>query len=125
MCGIFFYCFHFRLQLFGDVYWKIGCLAYVAFICYDYQTCDSGGRTVGFVNFNNITSNRNKINKLFKLNGLLQHNVHFVFYSVSWVRSFLVWKWILNYFPIDLVKTADLPSDRNYLICVFPHGILR
>lgn len=60
-----------------------------------------------------------------KLNGLLQHNVHFVFYSVSWVRSFLVWKWILNYFPIDLVKTADLPSDRNYLICVFPHGILR
>lgn len=47
--------------------WKIGCLAYVAFMCYDYQTCDTGGRTVGFVIFNNVTSFYNKINKLFKL----------------------------------------------------------
>lgn len=48
-----------------------------------------------------------------------------IFPSVSWVRSFRVWKWILNYFPIDLIKTAEMPADRNYLVCVFPHGILR
>ncbi|XP_031637193.1 2-acylglycerol O-acyltransferase 1-like [Contarinia nasturtii] len=42
----------------------------------------------------------------------------------SWVRSWSVWKHIVNYFPIDLVKTVDLPPDRNYLICIFPHGML-
>ncbi|RZK15248.1 MAG: hypothetical protein EOO43_15330 [Flavobacterium sp.] len=32
----------------------------------------------------------------------------------------------MNYFPINLVKTADLPPDRsNYLICIFPHGTIR
>ncbi|XP_055303153.1 LOW QUALITY PROTEIN: 2-acylglycerol O-acyltransferase 2-like [Sitodiplosis mosellana] len=41
----------------------------------------------------------------------------------SWVRSWSIWKHAKNYFPIDLVKTADLPPDRNYLVCVFPHGI--
>lgn len=25
---------------------------------------------------------------------------------------------------MELVKTADLPSDKNYIFCVYPHGIL-
>ncbi|EDW74039.1 uncharacterized protein Dwil_GK21715 [Drosophila willistoni] len=29
-----------------------------------------------------------------------------------------------NYFPVELVKTADLPANRNYILASFPHGIL-
>ncbi|XP_061402540.1 2-acylglycerol O-acyltransferase 2-A-like, partial [Musca vetustissima] len=28
-----------------------------------------------------------------------------------------------DYFPVELIKTADLTPDRNYLIACFPHGI--
>lgn len=44
--------------------------------------------------------------------------------GVAWIRNFPVWKYCLNYYPLDLIKTVDLPADRNYLICFFPHGIL-
>ncbi|KAJ6617792.1 2-acylglycerol O-acyltransferase 2, partial [Pseudolycoriella hygida] len=40
------------------------------------------------------------------------------------VRNWGLWKWFINYFPVDLVKTAELPPDRNYLVCIFPHGLL-
>lgn len=53
---------------------------------------------------------------------IVDANTHF---SSAWVRSWSVWKHAQNYFPVDLVKTAELPPDRNYLICAFPHGILR
>lgn len=29
-----------------------------------------------------------------------------------------------KYFPITLVKTAELPSDKNYIFGLHPHGIL-
>ncbi|KAH8233325.1 hypothetical protein KR026_006930 [Drosophila bipectinata] len=29
-----------------------------------------------------------------------------------------------DYFPVELVKTADLPANRNYILASFPHGIL-
>lgn len=41
----------------------------------------------------------------------------------AWWRSQSVWKHCVNYFPIDLVKTVDLPPNQNYLLCVFPHGL--
>ncbi|XP_037036414.1 diacylglycerol O-acyltransferase 2-like protein 6 [Bradysia coprophila] len=44
--------------------------------------------------------------------------------ACQWVRNWWLWKWLLNYFPVDLVKTADLSPDHNYLICIFPHGYL-
>ncbi|XP_037029113.1 2-acylglycerol O-acyltransferase 1-like [Bradysia coprophila] len=44
--------------------------------------------------------------------------------TCQWVRNWGLWKWFLNYFPVNLVKTADLPPDRNYLVCIFPHGWL-
>ncbi|KAJ6620841.1 2-acylglycerol O-acyltransferase 3, partial [Pseudolycoriella hygida] len=40
----------------------------------------------------------------------------------QWVRNWALWKWLINYFPVDLVKTTELPPDRNYLVCIFPHG---
>lgn len=42
----------------------------------------------------------------------------------EWVRNWRVWKYVIDYFPIDLVKTVDLPANRNYLIGTCPHGIL-
>jgi len=35
-----------------------------------------------------------------------------------------MWKHFTNYFPSILVKTADLPADRNYIFTVFPHGVI-
>uniref|UniRef100_A0A0N4Z0L4 Acyltransferase n=1 Tax=Parastrongyloides trichosuri TaxID=131310 RepID=A0A0N4Z0L4_PARTI len=42
----------------------------------------------------------------------------------SWMRNCILWKWMANYFPIKLHKTAELRSDRNYIIGCHPHGIL-
>lgn len=44
--------------------------------------------------------------------------------GIRWIRDLHIWKHCINYFPIDLVKTVDLSPDRNYLICIFPHGLL-
>ncbi|XP_031624109.1 2-acylglycerol O-acyltransferase 1-like [Contarinia nasturtii] len=74
----------------GNVYVKIICSSYLAFIYYDRHTSDQGGRGIG---------------------------LHFM-------RNLSVWKYCLDYFPIELIKTVDLPPDRNYLFCIFPHGWL-
>lgn len=34
-----------------------------------------------------------------------------------------IWKCAAAYFPVKLVKTAELPPDRAYIICNAPHGI--
>ncbi|VDD96692.1 unnamed protein product [Enterobius vermicularis] len=41
-----------------------------------------------------------------------------------WWREWSLWKYYVDYFPITLVKTAELPPDRNYLFGCHPHGIL-
>lgn len=35
-----------------------------------------------------------------------------------------IFEHIRDYFPVHLVKTADLPKDKNYLFAIFPHGIV-
>ncbi|XKL69074.1 hypothetical protein PGB90_006843 [Kerria lacca] len=40
------------------------------------------------------------------------------------LRNVKLWQYAKDYFPVELVKTADLPSDKNYIFCVYPHGIL-
>jgi 1-acyl-sn-glycerol-3-phosphate acyltransferase len=44
--------------------------------------------------------------------------------TVKWCREWKLWKHFCNYFPITLVKTADLDPNRNYLMCIHPHGIM-
>uniref|UniRef100_A0A4W2CYN9 Acyltransferase n=1 Tax=Bos indicus x Bos taurus TaxID=30522 RepID=A0A4W2CYN9_BOBOX len=39
------------------------------------------------------------------------------------LRRWSVWKYMKDYFPILLVKTADLDPSRNYLVGYHPHGI--
>ncbi|KAF6333584.1 monoacylglycerol O-acyltransferase 2 [Rhinolophus ferrumequinum] len=40
------------------------------------------------------------------------------------LRRCVVWKYMKNYFPVSLVKTAELDPSRNYLAGFHPHGVL-
>ncbi|XP_055417859.1 2-acylglycerol O-acyltransferase 3-like [Bubalus kerabau] len=42
----------------------------------------------------------------------------------QWTRNWALWKHLSDYFPIKLIKTAELPSDGNYVPVTHPHGIL-
>ncbi|EPB69998.1 diacylglycerol acyltransferase [Ancylostoma ceylanicum] len=58
--------------------------------------------------------------------------VHFVFVWMilpilstwSWYKNHPIWTHFADYFPLRVVKTADLPPDRNYIIGSHPHGVL-
>ncbi|XP_073846737.1 2-acylglycerol O-acyltransferase 1-like isoform X1 [Musca autumnalis] len=45
--------------------------------------------------------------------------------GIGWkfLRNNFITDHIRDYFPIELVKTAELTPDRNYLVVSFPHGI--
>ncbi|CAG0904095.1 unnamed protein product, partial [Darwinula stevensoni] len=43
---------------------------------------------------------------------------------VQWIREWRLWRDFANYFPIKMVKTAELNPDKNYILCCHPHGIL-
>ncbi|XP_077773927.1 diacylglycerol O-acyltransferase 2-like [Podarcis muralis] len=40
------------------------------------------------------------------------------------MRCWRVWELHRDYFPIKLVKTAELPPTRNYVLGSHPHGII-
>ncbi|XP_077445062.1 2-acylglycerol O-acyltransferase 2-A [Stigmatopora argus] len=42
----------------------------------------------------------------------------------QWVRRWIAWEYFRDYFPIKLVKTADLEADKNYVFGFHPHGVL-
>ncbi|XP_003375651.1 2-acylglycerol O-acyltransferase 1 [Trichinella spiralis] len=42
----------------------------------------------------------------------------------DWFRRWRMWDHLRDYFPIELIKTADLPPNRNYLFGYHPHGIM-
>ena len=42
----------------------------------------------------------------------------------DWVRGWQLWVHFANFFPIKMVKTAELDSEKNYLLCSHPHGVL-
>ncbi|KAJ3061078.1 2-acylglycerol O-acyltransferase 1, partial [Rhizoclosmatium hyalinum] len=41
----------------------------------------------------------------------------------TWFSAAPVWHHSRHYFQAHLVKTADLPSDRNYIFSIHPHGV--
>eukprot|EP00298_Acanthocystis_sp_HF-20_P003229 c13591_g1_i1.p1 GENE.c13591_g1_i1~~c13591_g1_i1.p1 ORF type:complete len:342 (+),score=144.06 c13591_g1_i1:35-1060(+) len=41
-----------------------------------------------------------------------------------WLRKYKIWEDFLNYFPIKLVKTAELDPKNKYVIGYHPHGII-
>nr|XP_033780687.1 2-acylglycerol O-acyltransferase 2-like [Geotrypetes seraphini] len=44
--------------------------------------------------------------------------------SSDWSRNWTIWKYFRDYFPIKLVKTAELDPAKNYVFGFHPHGIL-
>ncbi|XP_055838105.1 diacylglycerol O-acyltransferase 2-like isoform X1 [Episyrphus balteatus] len=40
-----------------------------------------------------------------------------------WMRDNFFWKHFRDYFPVELVKTEELPPNRNYLLACYPHGV--
>ncbi|XP_043542349.1 diacylglycerol O-acyltransferase 2-like [Chiloscyllium plagiosum] len=42
----------------------------------------------------------------------------------QWVRNWTVWRYMRDYFPISMVKMADLDPKRNYVFGSHPHGIM-
>ena len=43
---------------------------------------------------------------------------------IEWVRRWKLWKYLCDYFPVSLVKTAYLDRRRNYIFGFHPHGII-
>ncbi|XP_062036092.1 2-acylglycerol O-acyltransferase 3-like [Lepus europaeus] len=42
----------------------------------------------------------------------------------EWPRTWDIWKHQRDYFPIKLVKTAELPPSQNYVLGAHPHGVM-
>ncbi len=40
------------------------------------------------------------------------------------MRNFVGWKHFANFFPVKLVKTAELSPEKNYIFGLHPHGML-
>ncbi len=41
-----------------------------------------------------------------------------------WFKRLVWWKWMADYFPIRLHKTADIAPDKSYIFGYHPHGII-
>ncbi|XP_027129128.1 2-acylglycerol O-acyltransferase 3b isoform X2 [Larimichthys crocea] len=44
--------------------------------------------------------------------------------KMTFVRRWRVWDHYRDYFPVKLVKTAELSPDKNYVLGCHPHGIM-
>ena len=44
--------------------------------------------------------------------------------SSDWVRRWKIWEYYRDFFPIKLIKVADLDPSRNYILGYHPHGIM-
>jgi 2-acylglycerol O-acyltransferase 2 len=42
----------------------------------------------------------------------------------DWVRRAAWWTYLRDYFPVNLIKTADLDPEKNYIFGYHPHGII-
>lgn len=45
-------------------------------------------------------------------------------FRLNWFRNLKIFEYFRDYFPTKLIKTAELPTGVNYLIVMYPHGIL-
>jgi hypothetical protein len=42
----------------------------------------------------------------------------------EWVRSWRVWSYVRDYFPISMHRTAEIDPSKNYMFVYHPHGIM-
>ncbi|GMR45565.1 hypothetical protein PMAYCL1PPCAC_15760, partial [Pristionchus mayeri] len=45
-------------------------------------------------------------------------------YASRYFQNLRIHKWFCGYFPLNIYPTAELPSDKNYLIGFHPHGVI-
>ena len=43
---------------------------------------------------------------------------------IEWLRQHKAWHYFIDYFPCQLIKSADLDPERNYIMGYHPHGII-
>lgn len=43
---------------------------------------------------------------------------------IEWLRRWPLWKHYRDFFPVHLIKTAELDPSKNYIMGYHPHGIL-
>ena len=48
----------------------------------------------------------------------------FFYFRVKWLQGSILWKLLVDYFPVRVVKTAELDPGRNYLLGNHPHGVV-
>ncbi|XP_031695395.1 2-acylglycerol O-acyltransferase 2-B-like isoform X1 [Anarrhichthys ocellatus] len=41
----------------------------------------------------------------------------------QWVRSWGIWEFFRDYFPLTLIKSVDLDPKKNYIFGFHPHGV--
>lgn len=41
-----------------------------------------------------------------------------------WFRRLSLWRYFAAYYPVSMIKEADLPPDRPYVFGYHPHGII-
>nr|XP_054103860.1 2-acylglycerol O-acyltransferase 3 isoform X2 [Callithrix jacchus] len=59
--------------------------------------------------------------------GAYQYVLTFLFMGgrrSEWMRNQAIWRQLRDYYPVKLVKTAELPPDRNYVLGAHPHGVM-
>ncbi|KAL2913078.1 diacylglycerol O-acyltransferase 1 [Polyrhizophydium stewartii] len=44
--------------------------------------------------------------------------------KAMWFRRLSLWKWLADFFPASIVKTADLDPNKTYVFGYHPHGII-
>ncbi|CAO3653076.1 unnamed protein product [Cunninghamella blakesleeana] len=44
--------------------------------------------------------------------------------KIQWFRELKLWRWFAGYFPVNIIKEANLDPQKNYLFGYHPHGIL-
>ena len=43
---------------------------------------------------------------------------------VTWCRNVALFRWVAQYFPVELLKTVDLDPSQRYIFLYQPHGII-
>ncbi|XP_075210781.1 2-acylglycerol O-acyltransferase 2-A-like [Lycorma delicatula] len=43
---------------------------------------------------------------------------------INWIRNWKLWYYYSRYFPLKLIKTAELDASSNYLLISYPHGLI-
>ncbi|XP_062983826.1 2-acylglycerol O-acyltransferase 2 [Elgaria multicarinata webbii] len=43
---------------------------------------------------------------------------------IKFIRNWIAWRYMKNYFPVTLVKTVALDPTKNYIFGFHPHGVL-